>query len=128
VKSLDPHHPVTVGLEGFFGPSTPDLARRCNPYNQTHGVDWARECASPHIDFASIHLYADQWCPQDAPDSARCRWALEWVRGHADAAARVLGKPLCLQEFGKRPAGPGRAAMFEQVRFLCGVGVVVFLS
>lgn len=60
VKSLDPSHPVTVGLEGFFGPSTPDLAARCNPYRQTHGVDWAAECASPHIDFASIHLYADQ--------------------------------------------------------------------
>ena len=40
--------------------NTVDLAARCNPYRQTHGVDWAAECASPHIDFASIHLYADQ--------------------------------------------------------------------
>ena len=60
VKSLDPNHPVTVGLEGFFGPSTPDLAAACNPYNQTHGVDWVADNASPAVDFVSIHLYADQ--------------------------------------------------------------------
>jgi endo-1,4-beta-mannosidase len=37
VKSLDPNHMVTVGLEGFFGPSTPDLTAECNPYNQVGG-------------------------------------------------------------------------------------------
>lgn len=51
---------MTVGLEGFFGPSTPELAAGCNPYNQTHGVDWAANNASPHVDFCSIHLYGDQ--------------------------------------------------------------------
>jgi len=51
---------VTAGLEGFFGPSTPELAAKCNPYNQTHGVDWVANCDSQHIDFVSIHLYADQ--------------------------------------------------------------------
>jgi hypothetical protein len=40
VKSMDPNHPVTVGLEGFFGPSTPDLTAKCNPYNQV-GSRWA---------------------------------------------------------------------------------------
>jgi hypothetical protein len=35
---------------------------RANPYNVTHGTDFVKECTSPHIDFASIHMYADQWC------------------------------------------------------------------
>ncbi|KAI8466427.1 MAG: glycoside hydrolase superfamily [Monoraphidium minutum] len=113
-KALDPTHPVTVGLEGFFGPSTPELAAGCNPYNQTHGVDWVANNMSPHIDFCSIHLYADQWCPGDSSDAARCEWAARWVKGHI-AAARQLGKPLCLQEFGKKPAGAGRQALFQQL-------------
>ena len=33
---------------------------QCNPYNQTHGVDWYANNTSPNIDFTSIHLYADQ--------------------------------------------------------------------
>ncbi|KIZ00565.1 Mannan endo-1,4-beta-mannosidase 1 [Monoraphidium neglectum] len=114
VKSLDPNHPVTVGLEGFFGPSTPGLAAACNPYNQTHGVDWVANNASPSIDFASIHLYADQWCPTDCGDQARVDWAVNWVKGHIQAA-KQLGKPLCLQEFGKKPAGSGREALFEKL-------------
>jgi hypothetical protein len=44
-----------------------------NPYNVTHGTDFVKECASPHLDFASIHMYADQWC-QGAGDEqcSRC--------------------------------------------------------
>lgn len=44
-----------------------------NPYNVTHGTDFVRECASPHIDFASIHMYADQWCPGTGAEQCN-RW------------------------------------------------------
>lgn len=115
VKSLDPNHPVTVGLEGFFGPSSPDLAARFNPYNQLHGVDWVANNRSPNIDFTSIHLYADQWCPGDTDDGFRCGWSVDWVKSHVEASKTLLGKPLCLQEFGKKPAGPGRARLFEEL-------------
>jgi hypothetical protein len=39
---------------------------------------------------------------------------VNWVKGHIQAA-KQLGKPLCLQEFGKKPAGSGREALFEKV-------------
>ncbi|KAF8058333.1 MAN1 [Scenedesmus sp. PABB004] len=128
VKSLDATHPVTVGLEGFFGPSSPGLLP-ANPYNVTHGVDFVREFSSPHIDFASIHMYADQWCPGSDDDT--CRWSVEWVRAHMRACAEALGgKPLVLQEFGKKPAGAGRTALFQQMSALltesvAGGGVLV---
>ncbi|GBF97528.1 mannan endo-1,4-beta-mannosidase-like [Raphidocelis subcapitata] len=113
VKTLDKKHPVTAGLEGFFGPSTPQLLD-CNPYNQTHGVDWVANCNTPNLDFVSIHLYADQWCPDSSDDAERCDWAVRWLKGHIQGA-KMLRKPLCLQEFGKKPAGPGRAKLFKQL-------------
>lgn len=40
---------------------------------------------------------------------------MDWVKGHVRAASD-LGKPLCLQEFGKRPAGRARTKLFKKVR------------
>eukprot|EP00775_Hariotina_reticulata_P002092 gene2092-2410_t len=114
VKSLDSSHPVTVGLEGFFGPSTPGLMS-ANPYNAQHGVDWVRDCSSTSIDFASIHMYVDQWC-RCGSDADACRWCADWVLSHVKACQAHLGnKPLVLQEFGKKPGGPGRKAMLQQL-------------
>lgn len=50
----------------------------------------------------------------DAGDDARIQWAVSWVASHIEASAR-LGKPLCLQEFGKKPAGGSRTELFKQV-------------
>ncbi|WIA41585.1 hypothetical protein OEZ86_008948 [Tetradesmus obliquus] len=114
VKSLDSRHLVTVGLEGFFGPSSPELLA-ANPYNVTHGTDFVRECASPHVDFASIHMYADQWCPGTGDEQCNS-WSVAWVQAHMAACQQQLGgKPLVLQEFGKKPGGPGRAALFTEM-------------
>jgi len=41
------------------------------------------------------------------------------VEGHIEAA-KLLGKPLCLQEFGKKPAGPDRAKLFKKVGLVLG--------
>ncbi|KAF6255331.1 glycoside hydrolase superfamily [Scenedesmus sp. NREL 46B-D3] len=117
VKSLDSQHLLTCGLEGFFGVSSPDL-QRANPYNVTHGTDFVRECSSPHIDFASMHMYADQWRP-GAGDEQCSSWSVEWVRAHMAACQQQLGgKPLVLQEFGKKPAGPGRTRLFSEMHKL----------
>eukprot|EP00878_Enallax_costatus_P010436 GHUV01010894.1.p1 GENE.GHUV01010894.1~~GHUV01010894.1.p1 ORF type:complete len:332 (+),score=66.25 GHUV01010894.1:778-1773(+) len=116
VKGLDSNHMVTVGMEGFFGNSTPDL-QSANPYPAQHGVDFVRDFRSPHIDFACIHMYADQWCPCKDDDSACVSWSVKWVQSHIQVCERYLGgKPLVLQEFGKRPAGRGRTALFTEVR------------
>jgi hypothetical protein len=41
------------------------------------------------------------------------------VLGHIKAA-KALGKPLCLQEFGRKPAGKGREKLFKRVRLPSG--------
>ena len=103
VKSLDPNHRVTAGLEGFFGPSAPDLAARANPYASAsvagHGADFCAAFASPHLDFCCIHLYPNQWLSSSATsDAERIAWAARWVDAHAEAcASRLGGKPLCVQ-------------------------------
>ena len=43
---------------------------------------------------------------------------MDWVKGHIQGA-KMLGKPLCLQEFGKRPAGRARTKLFKKVRQTC---------
>jgi mannan endo-1,4-beta-mannosidase len=132
VKSLDPNHRVTAGLEGFFGPSTPDLAQRANPYSSAiqHGADFVAAFSSPHLDFCCIHLYPNQWLSNGAfqNDSQRIAWAARWVEAHAEACALYLSnKPLCVQEFGWKAsaaAGGGggpqrRAELFSAVLGAC---------
>lgn len=88
-----------------------------NPYTVTHGVDFVREFSTPHLDFASIHMYADQWRPQQQGDSSTNSWSVDWINAHITACSKYLGgKPLMLQEFGKKPAGPGRTDLFQRVR------------
>ncbi|PRW56628.1 Mannan endo-1,4-beta-mannosidase 1 [Chlorella sorokiniana] len=109
LKSLDPHHLVTLDVEGFLGPSTPDEAARSNPYNCAgSGCDFAADCGSPAIDFACAHMYPDLWLPQ-ADDQERLHFALCWVDCHV-ALARRLGKPLVLSEWGKQRSVGGEAA------------------
>lgn len=92
-----------------------------NPYNVTHGVDFVKEFSSPHIDFASIHLYACQWC-QGLTDQQWNEWSLKWVSAHIDACSRYLGgKPLVLQEFGTKPAGAARTQLFSEVSHITTV-------
>jgi hypothetical protein len=54
IKALDPHHMVTTGVEGFFGPSTPELLA-ANPYNGNEGTDFSRHHRLDTIDFAVAH-------------------------------------------------------------------------
>jgi hypothetical protein len=86
-----------------------------NPYNGTHGCDWVREASSPSLDFACIHAYPDQWRPGCDPAAAG-DWMCGWVQAHLAAAASHLGgKAVMLQEFGWRPGGAERAAVYQKV-------------
>ncbi|KAG2452701.1 hypothetical protein HYH02_002933 [Chlamydomonas schloesseri] len=66
LRALDPNHLITIGSEGFFGPSTPGLTHH-NPggdggaWAAALGQDWVANNAAPHIDFASLHAWPDQW-------------------------------------------------------------------
>ncbi|KAG2425378.1 hypothetical protein HXX76_013792 [Chlamydomonas incerta] len=106
VKRLAPRQLVTVGLEGFFGASTPELLHH-NPYRSAaaHGTDWQAVLSHPALDFACMHLYPDQWCPLDTPRAELKSFMQSWIRSHATLCAGRLNKPLVLSEFGKRDPG-----------------------
>lgn len=61
-KSIDPKHLLEIGLEGFYGPSTPNRLQ-FNPsrYAQLIGTDFVRNHQVLGVDFASVHIYADAW-------------------------------------------------------------------
>jgi mannan endo-1,4-beta-mannosidase len=89
IKSIDRHHLVSVGDEGFFAdqPGGDDWTR-----NGVDGVDTVRLAALPNIDVMSYHLYPDGWGKTPA-------WGTQWILDHA-AAARRLHKPVMLGEYG----------------------------
>ena len=63
VKSIDKKHLLTVGLEGFYGPTSPPEKLSVNPgeWYSTTGSDFIRNNKISTIDFASVHIYPDQW-------------------------------------------------------------------
>jgi mannan endo-1,4-beta-mannosidase len=89
VKGVDHHHLLGVGDEGFWDtqPSSAD-----STVNGSSGDDTLALTAIPQIDYMSYHLYPDSW----GKDSA---WGAQWIAAH-NIAARVLGKPAVLGEFG----------------------------
>ncbi|HEY0001444.1 MAG TPA: cellulase family glycosylhydrolase, partial [Actinoplanes sp.] len=89
IKSVDRRHLVTAGDEGFFAdaPGTDDWT-----HNGGEGVDTVKLAALKNIDVMSYHLYPDGW-------GKTADWGTQWILDHA-AAARQIGKPVMLGEFG----------------------------
>lgn len=58
VKSLDRHHLLEVGMEGFYGDTMPER-KQINPGYQV-GTDFISNNLVRGIDFATIHAYPDQ--------------------------------------------------------------------
>ncbi|VFQ93437.1 unnamed protein product [Cuscuta campestris] len=61
VKSIDRKHLLEVGLEGFYGQTTPKRTH-LNPFSI--GTDFIANNQIPQIDFATAHSYPDQWYTQ----------------------------------------------------------------
>jgi mannan endo-1,4-beta-mannosidase len=89
IKSKDRRHLVTAGDEGFFAdqPGTADWTR-----NGGEGVDTVKLASLKNIDVMSYHLYPDGW-------GKTADWGTQWILDHA-AAARKIGKPVLLGEYG----------------------------
>lgn len=57
VKSLDKKHLLEIGLEGFYG----QQKKQSNPKSYVFGTDFISNNQISGVDFATIHLYPDQW-------------------------------------------------------------------
>jgi len=105
VKAHAPGHLVGTGEEGFEpsaeGYDAAFWAAVGTSMLRTPGSSFARNTASPFIDFASVHFYPEAW-GLDGPGTAVA--GAKWLMEHA-AIARSLGKPLFVGELGLRNEG-----------------------
>ena len=90
IKALDPHHLVSTGAEGNTG-------------NTDAGVDLLLDNQSPHIDYATTHVWIQNWQwynPEKPTTYAHARQMTASYLADQIAKANTLGKPLVLEEFG----------------------------
>lgn len=85
IRSIDPHHMISVGDEGFF------MKRAGALYSGEDGVDHDALIGLENIDYTTFHLYPDHWA-QGLP------WGDQWIEDHL-SAARHVGKPAVLEEY-----------------------------
>lgn len=120
VKSLDPKHLLTVGLEGFYGFKTTEKST-VNPgkWAASLGSDFIQNSAIENVDFASVHAYPHSWIPLSDLD-AKVEYLSNWIDAHIRDGQDVLKKPVLFSEFGsplrKKLEGPyDRDILLKQV-------------
>ncbi|KAI3472866.1 hypothetical protein Pfo_031123 [Paulownia fortunei] len=99
LKSIDPNHLLEIGMEGFYGESMPEKIR-FNPDGYKVGTDFISNNRIAGVDFATIHIYPDQWLPHSS-NNAQAQFVKQWIQAHINDSKSVLGKPLLITEFGK---------------------------
>ncbi|KAK4098350.1 glycoside hydrolase family 5 protein [Parathielavia hyrcaniae] len=87
VRSLDPNHMITLGVEGFGIPGDTTY-----PYQYGEGADFVKNLGIKDLDFGTFHKYPNHW---GVPFS----FGEGWIKNHA-AAYKAAGKPCLLQEYG----------------------------
>ncbi|MFS7901560.1 putative mannan endo-1,4-beta-mannosidase [Helianthus anomalus] len=113
VKTVDPKHLVEIGLEGFYGPSTPNrVPMNPNTYCQQVGTDFIRNHQVLGVDFASVHIYADSWISPPISDT-HITFTKSWMQSHIDDAEKYLGMPVIFSEFGVSAKDPGFNTSFR---------------
>ncbi|XP_076906652.1 mannan endo-1,4-beta-mannosidase 5-like [Bidens hawaiensis] len=103
VKSLDQHHLLEVGMEGFYGNTMPER-KQINPGYQV-GTDFISNNLVREIDFTTIYAYPDQWFSGQTDDS-QMTFMQRWMSSHYEDSRTVLKKPLVIAEFGKSRKDP----------------------
>lgn len=91
IKSLDKNHLVTTGSEG-------------NTSSPTSGTDIIKDHLSKNIDYATIHIWVQNWGFYDPAKplttyQPALDYALNYLNNHLKQAAQ-LNKPVVLEEFG----------------------------
>ncbi|WP_375388269.1 cellulase family glycosylhydrolase [uncultured Amnibacterium sp.] len=90
IKRAAPKQLVAVGDEGMGL----DAASSDYGYSTYEGDRWKELTALPAIDYGTFHSYPQGWGKADP-----VAWGTGWITAHA-AAAKALGKPIVLEEFG----------------------------
>ncbi|XP_039113817.1 mannan endo-1,4-beta-mannosidase 1-like [Dioscorea cayenensis subsp. rotundata] len=105
VKSIDKKHLLDVGMEGFYGNSTPEK-KYLNPGGIVFGTDFLIHNQIKGIDFATFHAYPDIWL-SGSVDKVQLEYMKNWTESHVQDAGRILKKPILMGEFGKslKPKG-----------------------
>lgn len=104
VKTLDKNHLLEIGMEGFYGESTPER-KQVNP-GYGVGTDFITNNLVPEVDFATIHAYPDIWLPGKSEEE-EMGFMERWMLNHWHDATVVLKKPLVIGEFGKSSKDAG---------------------
>uniref|UniRef100_A0A7N0V0H2 mannan endo-1,4-beta-mannosidase n=1 Tax=Kalanchoe fedtschenkoi TaxID=63787 RepID=A0A7N0V0H2_KALFE len=104
LKSVDSNHLLEIGLEGFYGPSTPEKLRDIPDFQL--GTDFIANNQINEIDFTTIHAYPEQWI-SGSTDESQLTFLQDWMQNHTQDAETVLKKPLVIAEFGKSYKSPG---------------------
>ncbi|MBA0556766.1 hypothetical protein Golob_026843, partial [Gossypium lobatum] len=100
IKSIDKNHLLTIGLEGFYGPSSPKKAT-VNPeqWASALGADFMRNSNITNVDFASVHIYPDQWFHGLGFEEKR-NYVSKWMHSHIEDCDKELKKPVMFTEYG----------------------------
>ena len=92
-----------TGGEGFLGASAP-LYLFGNPgaWAALEGNDFVRNHQVPGIDYATMHVYVDQWlCVHEGrTKEGQMEFFKNWLESHQEAAEEELQMPVVLEEFG----------------------------
>ncbi|KAK7337612.1 hypothetical protein VNO77_18195 [Canavalia gladiata] len=115
VKSIDSIHLLEIGLEGFYGETMPEKIQ-FNPGGQLISTDFISNNLVPQIDFATLHLYPEQWLP-GSDEAAQAAFVDKWVEGHIEDAKNVLRKPIVIAEFGKSSKSAGYSVEKRDIYF-----------
>ncbi|KAG4916749.1 hypothetical protein JHK87_054306 [Glycine soja] len=101
VKSIDSNHLLEIGLEGFYGETMPEK-KQINPGYQLIGTDFISNNLVHQVDFATMHLYPEQWYTlPGSNEAAQVAFVDKWLQTHIQDAKNVLAKPIVVGEFGK---------------------------
>ncbi|KAG6506322.1 hypothetical protein ZIOFF_031645 [Zingiber officinale] len=106
LKTIDNNHLLGVGLEGFYGSSTPDKVKLNNPNAVQIGVDFMEVHKVIQIDYATVHANPDFWLKGQSEDKKK-EFINQWLWNHWKDSLEVLGKPFMLGAFGKTKKDPG---------------------
>ncbi|MBI4669633.1 MAG: cellulase family glycosylhydrolase [Elusimicrobia bacterium] len=92
IKSLDTNHLVSAGSEGE------------TPWPQANGLDFLKNNSHPNIDYATVHLWVQNWgwydpLKHDKTYGKAKKQALAYFNDHLKKA-KQLAKPVVLEEFG----------------------------